>query len=495
MKLAQVLLDSTAWFVAENLNDCDFTHLVSDSRLDVARAAFVAMPSSNSDTDQYACNAIDGGAVALIGNRDSTAQLARDRRVPFIRLPNKENAFLAQLGLICRQAAGDPSAGIKIVGVTGTNGKTTTAWMIRDALRSLGVRAGYLGTLGLDLGDGREELANTTPFPVELWGLLSRAKDAGIEVLAMEASSHALFQRRLSGVRFDVGVFTNLTQDHLDFHGSMAAYADAKKLLFTEYASSSGKPFVGALNQADAIAAAWLHELPYPGLTFGTEDSDVWLRAGRLTVDSIALSWDGSEFDLPVGGEFNVQNAMAAAAALRALGHSKEETIRGLSRITPVPGRFESVRNPYGIGVIVDYAHTPDALEKVLMSARQLNPRSITAVFGCGGDRDKTKRPKMAAAASAAADRIVVTSDNPRTEDPEDIIRDVLAGIPMGTEYHANPDRPSAVSFAIERAEPGDIVVIAGKGHEDYQIVGKTKHHMDDRELARAALDKRGATV
>ncbi|MCG9894255.1 MAG: UDP-N-acetylmuramoyl-L-alanyl-D-glutamate--2,6-diaminopimelate ligase, partial [Fimbriimonadaceae bacterium] len=355
----------------------------------------------------------------------------------------------------------------------------------------------YLGTLGLDAGEGLREIPNTTPFPVELAGLMAEVRQAGCRSLAMEVSSHALVENRVAGVDFDAVVFTNLTQDHLDYHHTMEAYEEAKRLLFTAWRDSSlaaGKPWQGAVNIADPTGLRWSRDLGDRILTFGPAASGAGLaidavevRADRIRL-KVGFQGRTAESELKIGGLFNVENAGACLAGLICMGAPFEDAVLALESVRAVPGRFEAVPNDQGLAVIVDYAHTLDALVQLLRSARAVAEGRIITVFGCGGDRDRTKRPRMAEAAAQGSDLIFVTSDNPRTEDPEQILDDVVAGIPPGTESVREADRPTAIVQAIRAARPGDLVVIAGKGHENYQIIGRTKHPMDDRELARAGL-------
>lgn len=469
--------------------------VVADSRQVRPGDLFVCMPSRSRDTHVFLDMVAKEGVEAAVVHSAAGLVAASDAGLSALLVDPRPQRFFTAVARACRHVAGDLTAGLRVVGVTGTNGKTTTAWMVRHALSALGRRTAYLGTLGYEDPAGHVPLENTTPFPADLWGLYGLAVENGCDDLVMEASSHALFERRLAGTRFDVGVFTNLTQDHLDFHGSMAAYADAKKLLFTEYAAASEKPFVAALNLADPVAAAWAGEVPCRVLGYGTEESDLVVTAPDVAVDGITLkaAYEGRSHTarLRFGGLFNVENATSALAALLALGNQLPESLDALAQVSPVPGRFEAVTNDKGIGVIVDYAHTPDALEQLLKSSRKLGPARIITVFGCGGDRDRTKRPKMAAVVSANSDVSVVTSDNPRTEDPAAILAEVASGLRPGAESVQIIDRPEAITAAIAMARPGDLVVIAGKGHEDYQIIGRTKHPMDDRLLARAALEAR----
>jgi UDP-N-acetylmuramyl-tripeptide synthetase len=342
---------------------------------------------------------------------------------------------------------------------------------------------------------------------VELFALLAEARDRGVQAVAMEVSSHALSQRRVDGVEFDAAVFTNLTQDHLDYHQTMAAYEAAKYRLFTELPRQSTKTFLGALNVGVPVGRRWAESGNF--LTYAVDPSSRVDLAGRVRsvgLDRIelALKMEGqtnASAIAPLGGTYNVENLVSAAAGVYALGQASNlwgESPSNLSviaelmgRVRPVPGRFEAVPNDAGIGVIVDYAHTPDALEKVLDAIRPLTPGRVITVFGCGGDRDRTKRPKMARSASLRSDLTVITSDNPRTEDPAAILAEVQLGVADGRASVSIVDRGEAVAHAVAKARPGDVVVIAGKGHENYQIIGRTKFPMDDRDLARRALEAR----
>jgi UDP-N-acetylmuramoyl-L-alanyl-D-glutamate--2,6-diaminopimelate ligase len=290
-----------------------------------------------------------------------------------------------------------------------------------------------------------------------------------------------------------VALLTNLTQDHLDYHGTMADYAHAKHRLFVEQNHGSAKRLVAAFNIDDPIGKAWSVEQNGPTVTYGLRSEDADLKGTPLEVGveriRLGLSYRGDiEVEVPLGGSYNVENTLSAVAVMLGLGYPLREIGEALPGVRPVPGRFEPVKNDRGISVLVDYAHTPDALEKLLDSVREVSSGRIITVFGCGGDRDKTKRPKMAKSASSRSDLTIATSDNPRTEDPAQILEDVLVGIEPGRESVAILDRREAVAYAVKAAKPGDVVVIAGKGHENYQIIGRTKFPMDDRELALSAL-------
>jgi len=465
-----------------------------DSRRVTPGALFVCMPGTTSDSHSYLPAAKAAGAIAAIVHSAAGVAVAQAQGLAVALLSVDD--FPDSLWRLCDTFFDHPTRGMKVVGVTGTNGKTTTAWLIRDMLRAMGLKAGYLGTLGFHLPDEERELNNTTPFAVELYNLLAEARDQGVQALAMEVSSHALDQRRVDGVEFDAAVFTNLTQDHLDFHGTMEAYEAAKLRLFTDLPKQTAKPFVAAINVDDPVGYRWAYEkVPYPSIAYGAEGDGLGAEPLDVAIDHIDLRlfYDRQQRDARVslGGSFNYLNTVSAIAGMLALRFAIDEILRVLPQVRPVPGRFEAVSNHSGIGILVDYAHTPDALEKLLEAARPLTKGRVLTVFGCGGDRDRSKRPLMARAASERSDVTVVTSDNPRTEDPQSIVDEVLTGIAPGRDAVAVLDRREAVAHAVKMAQPGDVVVIAGKGHENYQILGRTKTHMDDRELAREALAAR----
>ncbi|MCH7903353.1 MAG: UDP-N-acetylmuramoyl-L-alanyl-D-glutamate--2,6-diaminopimelate ligase [Armatimonadetes bacterium] len=489
---AHALFSETGVAVRESWGNAEVQSATADSRTVQAGALFVCMPSENRDSHQFIEQAVSSGAVAVLAHSQEGFQRAVGFGVASAWIDPKQPDFNVSVAAIVKLAYGDPSAKMRMIGVTGTNGKTTTAWMIRDALVEMGRKATYLGTLGIDvLGDHRE-LANTTPFPAEMWSLLAEAADAGSEDFCMEVSSHSLQERRVAGLDFDIGVFTNLTQDHLDYHGDMGSYAEAKRLMFAEHQATG---FRSAINIGDEFGRS-LREDFGATVTFGLDDADLVAEPLEVLADRLRLkaSFGGDEesFGVPVGGLFNVWNATAALAALLAMGESLSRSTYALGQVSPVPGRFEAVQSEFGFSVIVDYAHTDDAMKSLLLSVQGLEHKRVITVFGCGGDRDRAKRPKVAAVASELSDITIVTSDNPRTEDPAQIIRDIEQGLLAGKPTQSIIDRKEAIAVAVREAQPGDIVVIAGKGHEDYQIVGREKLPMDDRVLARKALEERG---
>lgn len=460
------------------------------------------MPSLSGREVEFAKAAIEAGSAAVVASSSEAFEAARARGLSAAWRPAGPE-FFESVGEVCRRFFTPVQPVGTLVGITGTNGKTTTAWMLRDALGALDRKAAYIGTLGFRRCGRTTVLENTTPFPVELWNLLGKAWAEGCEDVVMEVSSHGLAEHRIAGVPFSCGVFTNLSQDHLDYHPSMQAYEEAKRDLFLRVPKVVDGRFVAVLNTDDPVGASWAPLIQrardeerwdeYRIVTYGFSTGEVRGRIEHVALDTLnlVLEHEGRQVraDLSVGGAFNAQNALSAAATLVGLGYGLADVARALGSVTAVPGRFEAIANDRGIGVLVDYAHTPDALDKLLTSARQLNPVRLIAVFGCGGDRDKTKRPRMAEVVGRLADLAVVTSDNPRTEDPASIIADIEAGLPGGFESRSIVDRREAIADAIRLARRGDIVVIAGKGHEDYQIIGRTKHHMDDREMARDALE------
>ncbi|MBL8049510.1 MAG: UDP-N-acetylmuramoyl-L-alanyl-D-glutamate--2,6-diaminopimelate ligase [Chthonomonas sp.] len=459
--------------------DVAVSGICADSRRVQPGDLFVAMPSDRAG--EFIAEALRRGAAAAVCNDPALADSG-----PIFAL--SPDGFVGQISLLARAVLGDPSAKMRVIGITGTNGKTTCAYLLQQCLTSLGENCAYLGTLGLKIGNKIRELANTTPFPVELWSLLADAQAAGCTHLAMEVSSHALDQERLLGMRFEVGAFTNLSQDHLDYHATLEEYAAAKRRLFTEVGPASNPAFESVLNVDDPVGANWANTLPRVHRVSPRESNP--LVVNEVRASSISGSLQGHAFAAPVGGTFNVENLQMVAGILLALGYKSSAVADALSQVRAVPGRFEAVPADGGPEVIVDYAHTPDALEKVLRSARALNPKGVAVVFGCGGDRDRTKRPLMAAVASEWADRVVLTSDNPRTEDPNTILREIAEGIEPGTDAIELIDRPAAIRHAVTAAQVGEIVVIAGKGHEKTQTILNEKIPMDDVELAREALSQ-----
>ena len=460
-----------------------------DSRDVRPRDLFVAVSGLKQDGHAYVESAARRGAQAAVVERFvPEADLAQ------IRVPNARRA----LAILAGEETGHPSRELTLAGVTGTNGKTTTAHLIRAVLEEAGMKAGIIGTVGYEF-DGRHESApHTTPEAPDLMRMLRDWRSRGATAVAMEVSSHALSLERTYGLAFDVGVFTNLTQDHLDFHGTLEAYRDAKARLFrAESRGDRTKRFTGAIN-VDDPAGTWLKaHADCPVLGFGTgPGADLRAEDIRLRPDGTSFRVregnEGIELSLRLRGAFNAMNALAAFAAGRALGIPSHSIVAGIERVASVPGRLEPVDAGQPFQVLVDYAHTPDALERALEAVLAFRPARVLCVFGCGGDRDKGKRPLMGAVAARLADQVILTSDNPRSEDPLAILREIEAGVSGAVNVRTIPDRAEAIAALIDAAAPRDALLIAGKGHETYQILGSKTVPFDDREVARAALGRKG---
>lgn len=452
-----------------------------DSRAVRPGDLFVAWSGSSHDAHDFLDGAVAAGAAAAIVERPVPGVA-----VPQIRVDNARLAAAVASGFV----AGSPWRRLRTVGVTGTNGKTTTTLLLRGLL-GRDAPCAAIGTLGVVGPDGRVEDGTsglTTPGPVRLAEWLAALASSGVGGVVVESSSHALDQFRLDGIRFDVAAFTNLTRDHLDYHGSRARYLAAKARLL-----ELGKDGATAVINADDDAWSVLRHAG-PVLTYGTRaGADLRATALRLSSrgSSFELAWQGARYpvELPLPGAFNVSNALCAAACALALGQEPETVAAGLAEASPVPGRLECiVRGPFD--VFVDFAHTPDALDQVLKALRPLVSGRLIVVFGAGGDRDPTKRPGMGAAVSRHADIVVVTSDNPRTEDPAAIVAQVSAGVAAADTVEI-VSRREAIRWALDRARPGDAVLLAGKGHETYQIVGTETLPFDERQIVRGLLEER----
>ncbi len=453
---------------------------------------FIGLPGTRVDGGEFWPSAIASGAVAAIVS-PAAAQSS----------PPREDACVliyADILETCAQAAasfyGNPSAQLSLVGVTGTNGKTTTTHLIEEILRQAYTTA-LLGTLYTRWPGHQQTALHTTPFSVDLQRQLAAALAAGSTHAVMEVSSHALAQKRVAGCQFDVAVFTNLTQDHLDYHRNMDEYFMAKAELFTPtYLRSRA-----IINQDDPYGQRLVHQTGASVWTYSTltQEADFWAEDLSYGADGfngqLHTPAGSTAFRAPLVGQFNLSNLLAAIAVGLHLGLSLESIVATLPQLTGVPGRMERVQaSPeQDITVIVDYAHTPDGLENLLRASRPFSQGRLICLFGCGGDRDRTKRPQMGAIAAELSDWAIVTSDNPRTENPAQILEDIVTG--MGDKAARSPtvigDRAAAIRTAIAEAEPGDTVLLAGKGHEDYQILGTEKVHFDDREQARLALQNR----
>lgn len=478
-------------------SDPSIARVVEDSRLVAPGDLFIARGGTKVSGATFAADAAAKGAAAVVS--DESIDLPAN--VAFARA---QNASLA-MSKLAHHLAGNPAASLHTLMVTGTKGKSTIVYLLRSILNAANQKCGLIGTVQLDDGKTIVDSNMTTPGPVELADLYARMKANGCKTVAMETSSHALHQDRVAGIDVAVGMFTNLTGDHLDYHKTMDDYAAAKALLFERLAPSA----TAVINADDTYAPRMARDCKAKIVRYGvagrehTGPLDWEANIAEMTSFGMTLAIRGPggvkiTYKSPLVGRHNAYNTLCAMAATYALGVPIETIVRGLDAMPGVPGRLEPVipagtdRAHMPFQVLVDYAHTHDSLENVLTAVRATMPREgkLICVFGCGGDRDRTKRPKMAAVAEKLADRVIVTSDNPRTEDPNFIIDEIKAGFSQAANERVTiqADRRAAIQTAITEAKKGDVVLIAGKGHEKYQIVGKTKHHFDDVEEAINAL-------
>jgi len=463
----------------------------ADSRKVEKGQLFFCLPGHTADGHDYAPQALDRGAVALVVSRKL------DLNATQVVVPDVRQA----MAIIADVWYGFPSKELRPIGVTGTNGKTTTTYLIEKILSDAGAKPGVIGTIEKRYAGISFPMSGTTPDILELQKTFRDMLEAGTERVVMEVSSHALEQGRVKGTFFRTAIFTNLTQDHLDYHGSMEAYADAKGLFFSRlgnfYSDSPSERSYAILNADDEASKRYARLTAAEVITYGVEN-EALVRASNVRVTSRGTSFRVHTFQgdqdvqLRLVGKFNVYNALAALAAGICEGIPLEDAVRSLEATEGVPGRVEAVDEGQSFAVIVDYAHTPDGLDNVLRTVREIASGRVICVFGCGGDRDRTKRPIMGKIAAEWSDRVIVTSDNPRTEDPLAILKDIQAGlIEAGVEpsrYELEPDREAAIHKAVEMASPGDVVLIAGKGHETYQLIGGVTYDFDDRLVARAAI-------
>ena len=432
---------------------------------------------------------VDGHSFLAQAQKQGAAAAVVERKSPGLALPQiiVENSRLA-LARLAANFYRESVAALKLVGITGTNGKTTTSFLVRSILQAAGTESGLIGTIAYYYADKTVNAWNTTPESLDICRILDTLVQHGQKACVLEVSSHALELHRVDGLRFDAAVFTNLSRDHLDFHKSEEAYFRAKARLFS-LLSDNGR---AVINADDPYGRRLLDEYSSAALSFGfAEQADV--RALDWTMDAngmrIRLQTPSGQIDLHsrLISEFNVKNIMAAVATALALGVDREAIRKGVENLSYVPGRLESFTVKKGVKAVVDYAHTPDALQKALQAVRRITERKLIVVFGAGGDRDRGKRPQMAEAAQKEADWVIVTSDNPRNEDPRAIIEDILKGMKNGSGYDVIVDRREAIRQAVAIARPGDLILIAGKGHEKYQDINGVKHPFDDVTVAKEA--------
>ena len=483
--LLKTLLTKTAIEEIVGSPEREITNIAYDSRRVTAGSLFIALKGQKLDGTQFIHQAIENGAEAIV-----TDTAENNHRVTTIRVPNARKA-LADLSCAFYR---HPASKLKLVGVTGTNGKTTTAYLIKHLLEASGLRSSLLGTVRYEIGTRILPASRTTPEALEINDLLYQSVNAGDRAAVMEVSSHALSQDRVRGLEFDAAIFTNLTQDHLDYHKTIQSYFEAKALLFLQLAEQKRKKGTGIVNidstYGEQLVTRFEKELRMVTFGFGVA---AHFRATSVNTDANGTSYqldaEGKSYlvRLPLIGRFNVYNSLAALAATRALGLPLRDCVKALSTAPQVPGRLEAVPIKRQFQVYVDYAHTDDALLNVLRTLRELSPTRLIIVFGCGGDRDRAKRPKMGAVASEYADYSIVTSDNPRKEDPETIVGDIT-GIMRPGKFEIVLDRAEAIFRAIALAKPRDIVLIAGKGHETNQEFADYIVPFSDVDVVREAV-------
>lgn len=454
-----------------------------DSREVKSGEAFIAFEGIKIDRHDYIAEAILSGARAVICE---IWPKETDPKVTYVQI----DGLREKSGLLASNYFGQPSRKLKMVAVTGTNGKTSVATLGYQAVRNLGYKAGLLGTTGIYIENEKFQATHTTPDPISLHRALSQMVDQGCEWCWMEASSHALDQGRTSGIDFVAGIFTNLSHDHLDYHGSFPAYLKAKKRLFDELPAKS----IAVINQDDRNASVMVQNSEARKVSYALRSmADYRLTMIEQNLEGMAVRIDGRELHLLLNGSYNAANVLSVYATLVECGEEKDEVLRALSQVTGAEGRFQKVMDQKGTRLgIVDFAHTPDAIEKILKAISELNVQHgrIITVIGCGGDRDRTKRPQMAGIAVKGSDKVVLTSDNPRSEHPEDIIEEMKTGVPEDQAHQilSIPDRREAIRVACSLAQAGDIVLVAGKGHEKYQEIKNKRIAFDDLRVLKEAL-------
>lgn len=473
--------------------------MITDNTRQVKKGSiFYALPSASQRDEGEEAIARRCRDAQSAGAREIIAEIARPEQItiPFTQVPSVRRA----LAEAATAQAGAPARHMLCVGVTGTSGKTTTAFLVESILREAGHTVGLIGTVLCRYPGFEQESTHTTPGPIELQALLARMLSAGCTAVVMEVSSHAIAQHRVDGVYFDAVAFTNLSPEHLDYHADMDEYFATKARLFFELSGQAETEGGKSPRAVICVEESWGQRLADQWTTSRGAETLMRVRAVDLhpvvTASGITGQWSGAPLRSALTGEFNVSNIAVALGIARALAIPAAHAVAGVARLAGVPGRMERVSAPdCPVTVLVDYAHKPDALQKVLHSVRRTTQR-LTVVFGCGGDRDRSKRSVMGRIAAAGADRVVITSDNPRTENPQSIIDEILAGahsVEGGSAKTAvQSDRARAIADTVATAVAGEMVVIAGKGHETYQIIGQTKTPFDDREIARAALRARG---
>ena len=461
--------------------DTEIKAITADSRKVTPGTMFIAVKGFASDGHDYIAPAIGNGASAIVYEDARALDAIGGQRdnISFIRVSSSRHA----LAVIASNFYGRPSEKLTLVGITGTNGKTTTVTLLYHLFRSLGYECGLLSTIANYVGTRCSEAVNTTSDPITINSLLAEMADIGCRYCFMEVSSIGVEQERVAGLKFKAGIFSNLTHDHLDYHKTFAEYLRCKKLFFDTLPDDA----VAVTNIDDRNGMVMVQNTRAKVVTYSCRTmADHTCKIMEESFDGMQLSVDGKECWTNLIGQHNAYNILAIYSTAVSLGADPQEVLVGISKLRSARGRLETLRGPRDISVVIDYAHTPDALENVLKTLREIAPeRQLVCLFGCGGDRDRTKRPEMAAVAQKMADRIIVTSDNSRTERTEDIMNDIKAGMDMKGRARSLfiADRKEAIRTAVMTAQDGATILLAGKGHETYQILGKEKHHFDEREI------------
>ena len=482
MKLNELVKD---FLKIESINNNpEIKYIVNDSRKAVKGSLFIAITGYKEEGVKYIEDAVNRGAVAVIAENKYKGRIKELNGIDYVYVDDTRYYNL----LLAKKFFRNPSKDLVLIGVTGTNGKTTITYIIEGILKKAGFKTGVIGTISYRYGNREIKASNTTPDAIDIQSMLKEMRDSGITNVVMEVSSHALFMKRVDPVDYKYAIFTNLSQDHLDFHKDMESYFQAKSLLFRKLGNNSN----AIINIDDEYGRKLVNLTRASIKTYGlSQKADIRGSIVSLTVDGTKLLIDDEEFTTKLVGEHNIYNILAAYTTAREMGIEKKLIKETIEKITPAPGRFERVNNNKGYNVFVDYAHTPDALEHLLDAANNFKTGRIITVFGCGGDRDRGKRPLMGKVVEEKSDIAIVTSDNPRSEDPIKIIEEIKKGLSKNNHVII-PDRKEAIYKAIEIANKNDIVLIAGKGHEDYQILKDRTIHFDDREVAAEAIKDMG---
>jgi len=477
------LLNNIPHKILQSGETSEISTVTMDSREVQKGTLFICIRGLNVDRHEYIQPAIDAGAAAVLVDENYNTL---HQGVTIIQVKNTRQA----MAYIAANYYGNPAKKLRLVGVTGTNGKTSVTYFIEEILRKCGKKTGLIGTVGVKANNVELNLpflTSTTPDPLHFHGILAEMVNCGVTDVVMEVSSHALALHKMEGLTFNIGVFTNLTQDHLDFHGTMENYALAKAQLFAQ----SKMAVVNADDKYSKIMATHLPEGAIY-ITYGIENpSDLQAEEIKYHLNGSEFTLLSMPFTLPINGRFNIYNTLAAIGAAEGLGLTMGEINRAVATLNGVPGRIQAVPNDRGVNVLVDYAHSPDGLEKIIPAVKEFTKGKVITLFGCGGDRDTTKRPIMGKIAGELSDHCIITSDNPRTENPFEILKQVESGTKeTGTTYEIIENRKEAILKGVKMLQQGDALIIAGKGHEDYQIIGTTKHHFSDYDTALEALSQ-----